>query len=93
MTAQAPALSIDHTVLSDADAARVAAEDALHKEWARRTAVVVAAASRDGQDCRMLLDILGIGVDVVAAARAQLPAPAAAPAPRKSAGRKGARAA
>jgi hypothetical protein len=77
LPAAAGALSIEHTPLSDSDAVRLAAEEALHAEWARRTVRVVAASSRDSEDCRLLLSILGFDRDVIAAARSEVqPRPA-----------------
>lgn len=55
--------------LSDADAARIAAEEQLHAQWQRQAAWVVAASARDVADCRLLLDALGIDAGVVQAAR------------------------
>jgi len=66
-------MTVDGTPVSDADIARMQAEEQLHSEWQRRTVRVVAAAASDAQDCRMLLSILGLDHQVVAQARAELP--------------------
>jgi hypothetical protein len=66
-------MTVDGTPVSDADIARMQAEEQLHSEWQRRTVRVVAAAASDAQDCRMLLSILGLDDQVVAQARAELP--------------------
>lgn len=66
-------MTVDGTPVSDADIARMQAEEQLHSEWQRRTVRVVAAAASDAQDCRMLLSILGLDTRVVAEARAELP--------------------
>jgi hypothetical protein len=55
--------------LSDADAARIAAEEALHAQWQRQAAWVIAASARDATDCRLLLNALGLDADIVRAAR------------------------
>jgi hypothetical protein len=73
MTSRIAAMSVDGTPISDADMARMRAEEELHAGYARRTARVVASASQDTDDCRMLLSMLGLGDDVVAAARADRP--------------------
>lgn len=73
-------MSIDGTPISEADVARMHAEEELHSQWQRRTVRVVAAASHDAEDCRMLLSILGLNDGVVAAARHEIPR---RPAPRK----------
>lgn len=92
MTARVGTMSVDGTPISQADLARIEAEEKLHAEQQRRAVQVIAAAAHDADDCRMLLSILGLGSDVVAAARrerrtaavAAAPAamPAAAPAKR-----------
>jgi hypothetical protein len=84
-------MSIDGTPISDADVARVHAEEDLRADWQRRTVRVVAAAAKDAQDCRLLLSILGLGPDLIASARAELahksaaqPALEPAPDPRRT---------
>ncbi|MGI8760146.1 MAG: hypothetical protein ACR2LF_02360 [Jatrophihabitantaceae bacterium] len=72
MTGRIAAMSIDGTPISDADVARMHAEEELHEKWQRRTVRVVASASRDSEDCRLLLSILGLDPSVVAAARDEL---------------------
>jgi hypothetical protein len=71
MTGRIAAMTIDGTPVSDADIARLHAEEELHAEWRRKTARVIAASAHDVEDCRMLLDILGLGTDVVREARAE----------------------
>ena len=46
MTGRIGALSIDGTPISEADVARMQAEEALHAEWQRKAVRVVAAAAR-----------------------------------------------
>lgn len=65
-------MSVDGTPISQADIARILAEEELHADEQRRAVRVVAAGANDADDCRMLLSILGLGPEVVAAARAQL---------------------
>jgi hypothetical protein len=48
---------------------RMEEEERLHAERQRQATRVVAAAARDAEDCRMLLDMLGLDHDVVLAAR------------------------
>ena len=66
-------MTVDGTLVSDADLARMRAEEELHAEWQRRTARVVAASASDVEDCRLLLSILGLDTEIVAQARAQQP--------------------
>lgn len=65
-------MTVDGTPVSDADLARMQAEEELHARWQRRTVRVVAASAADAEDCRMLLSILGLSDEVVAQARAEL---------------------
>jgi hypothetical protein len=60
---------MDGTPISRADMERMEEEERLHAERQRQAARVVAAAARDAEDCRMLLDMLGLDHDVVVAAR------------------------
>jgi hypothetical protein len=69
MTGQLGAMSIDGTPISRADVARMEAEEALHAEWQRKAARVIAASSTDVDDCRELLSMLGLGMQVVRDAR------------------------
>ena len=62
-------MSIDGTPISQADVARMEAEEALHAEWQRKAVRVVAASATDADDCRTLLSILGLDHDVVVDAR------------------------
>jgi hypothetical protein len=73
MTMHVGTMSIDGTPISQADMARLAAEEKLHEEQQRKAARVIAAASLDVDDCRMLLAALGLGPDVVRAARTGAP--------------------
>lgn len=57
--------------MSDADLARIAAEEALHAQWQQRAARVIAASARDLADCRMLLDVLGLDESILVAARGE----------------------
>jgi len=63
-------MTVEGTPVSDADLARMRAEEELHAEWQRRTVRVVAASASDAADCRMLLTILGLDDDIIAQARA-----------------------
>jgi hypothetical protein len=63
-------MTVEGTPVSDADLARMHAEEELHAEWQRRTVRVVAASATDAADCRMLLTILGLDDDIIAQARA-----------------------
>ena len=71
MTARIGTMSIDGTPISEADLARIDAEEKLHAEQQRRAVWVVAGAALDVADCTTLLSILGLGPDAVAAARGQ----------------------
>ena len=80
MTARIGTLSIDGTPISEADLARIEAEEKLHAQQQRSAVRVVAASSHDVDDCRMLLSILGLDESVVSAARAEVhAAPGRAP--------------
>ena len=81
MTRRTAASATDTTPISTADRQRIEAEERLHAEHQRRTARVVAAAALDVDDCRMLLDILGLDTTIVAAARSDRPS--AVPARRR----------
>jgi hypothetical protein len=69
MTGQLGAMSIDGTPISRADVQRMEAEEALHAEWQRKAARVIAASSADAAECRELLAMLGLGLQVVRDAR------------------------
>ena len=88
MTGQLGAMSIDGTPISRADVARMEAEEALHAEWQRKAARVIAASSTDAAECRELLAMLGLDQQVVRDARN---ARSAAGAARPKAARKPAR--
>jgi hypothetical protein len=70
------ALSMDGTPISQADIERMEEEERLHAERQRQAARVIAAAAHDVDDCRTLLDMLGLGHDVVVAARKENRTPA-----------------
>ena len=72
MTAHVGSLSVDGTPISQADLARIEAEESLHSEQQRKAVRVVAAAATDVDDARMLLAILGLGDEVITNARAEL---------------------
>jgi hypothetical protein len=77
-------MSIDGTPISEADLARIEAEDKLHNQQKRSAVCVVAASAVDADDCRTLLSILGLDREIVESARAQVHAAApAAKRPRK----------
>ncbi|HZZ95902.1 MAG TPA: hypothetical protein VFE19_02725 [Jatrophihabitantaceae bacterium] len=86
MTGRITTLSTEGTTISQADLDRIEAEERLHAEQQRKAARVIAAAARDVDDARMLLDMLGLDHDVVVAARKDR-------APRATAGRRRSRAA
>ncbi|HEV7193703.1 MAG TPA: hypothetical protein VGN35_10920 [Jatrophihabitantaceae bacterium] len=69
MTGRIGAMSIDGTLISATDKARMRAEEELHADWQRKAARVIAASSQDVADCRTLLDMLGLDPAVVAEAR------------------------
>lgn len=69
MTGRMAATTLDGTPISQTDLNRMAAEERQHIERQRRAARVVAGAAECGEDARMLLDMLGLDLEVVAAAR------------------------
>jgi 3-dehydroquinate synthase class II len=69
MTGRITTLATEASTISQADLERIAAEERLHAEQQRKAARVIAAAAHDADDARMLLDMLGLGHDVVIAAR------------------------
>jgi hypothetical protein len=83
MTGRIGAMSIDGTLISAADVARMQAEEQLHADWQRKAARVVAASSVDVADCRALLDMLGLDTAIVA--QAKHGAPVAKPARKRRA--------
>ena len=84
MTARIGTMSIDGTPISEADLARIEAEEKLHAEQQRRTVRVVAGCALDAADCRSLLAMLGLDRDIVQAARgAEGPRRRAAKRPRR----------
>jgi hypothetical protein len=80
MTGRIAAMSRDGTPISQTDLDRMAEEERLYAERQRQTVRVIASAARDAEDCKMLLDMLGLDAATIAAARADLPhsAPSAA---------------
>ena len=62
-------MSIDGTPISQTDLARIEADEKLHEDLQRRTVRVIAGAATDAQDCRILLDMLGIESSAIEAAR------------------------
>jgi hypothetical protein len=68
MAARVGSLSVDGSPISAADLHRLEAEEAMHSEWQRRAVRVIAGSAKDVQDCRLLLDILGLDRATVAAA-------------------------
>lgn len=79
MTARSASLSMDGSPISQADIERMREEERLLAERQRKATRVIAGAARDLDDARTLLDMLGLGRDVVLAARKECAAPAAAP--------------
>lgn len=86
MTARVGTMSVDGTPISQADLARIEAEEKLHAEQQRRAVQVIAAAAHDVDDARLLLSVLGLSPEIVKAARLDLRRPVAArPVPAASA--------
>ena len=83
MTARIGTMSIDGTPISEADLARIEAEEKLHADQRRSAVRVVAASAIDADDCRTLLSILGLDRQIVAEARAQMEQPAGPKRPRR----------
>jgi hypothetical protein len=83
MTARIGTMSIDGTPISEADLARIEAEEQLHAEQQRRAVRVVAASAHDAEDCRTLFAMLGLSQEIVLAARAQGTRPAKRPRKRR----------
>jgi hypothetical protein len=84
-------LSVDGTPISQTDLARIEAEEKLNEDLQRKTVRVIAGAARDADDCRTLLEMLGIDSSVVLAARGTGTPPRGKPARKpaaKTAGRK-----
>jgi hypothetical protein len=79
MTGRSATLSMDGTPISQADIERMEEEERLSGERQRQAARVVAAAARDADDCRTLLDMLGLDHDVVRAARKECAVRASTP--------------
>jgi hypothetical protein len=71
-------MSIDGTPISQADMARIQAEEQLHCHQQRSAVRVVAASAIDAEDCRLLLSVLGLTHETVLAARAEVAPPVAA---------------
>ena len=69
MTPRIGSLSVDGTPISEADLARIEAEEKLHAEEQRKTVLVVAGCAQDADDCRTLLAMLGLPRDIVVSAR------------------------
>ena len=76
MTARIGTLSVDGTPISQADLARIEAEERLHAARERSAVWVVAGSALDVDDCRMLLSILGLSSETVSAARVEHAKPA-----------------
>ena len=71
MTGRMTTLTTEASTISQADLDRIEAEERLHSEQRRKAARVIAAAAHDGADARTLLDMLGLGHDVIVAARTE----------------------
>jgi hypothetical protein len=82
MTARIGTMSIDGTPISEADMARIEAEEKLHAQQQRSAVRVVAASALDADDCRTLLSILGLDKAIVAEARAEMGRPVPPKRPR-----------
>ena len=83
MTAHVGTKSVDGTPISQADLARIQAEERLHAEEQQRAVRVVASASLDVEDCRTLLSILGLDAKVAARPKPAVP-PARAAKPART---------
>jgi hypothetical protein len=71
MTARIGTMSVDGTPISEADVARIEADEKLHAEQQRSAVRVVAGSARDADDCRLLLAALGLEREIVLAARSK----------------------
>lgn len=80
MSGRNTTLTTGASQISQADLARLEQEQQLHAHQQRRAARVVAASSLNIDDCRLLLDILGLDRSVVQAAKSERLTPPAAPA-------------
>ena len=87
MTARVGTMSVDGTPISQADLARIEAEEKLHSEQQRRAVKVIAAAAHDVDDARLLLSVLGLNRETVKAARLELHGAVVPPAPPATAKR------
>lgn len=76
MTVRIGTMSVDGTPISEADMARIEAEEKLHAEQQRKAVRVVAGSALDVDDCRTLLSVLGLDREVVVAARTEMGTPA-----------------
>jgi hypothetical protein len=83
MTARIGTMSIDGTPISEADVARIEAEEKLHAQQQRSAVRVIAASAIDADDCRTLLSILGLDREIVAEARAEMNRPVPPKRPRR----------
>jgi hypothetical protein len=83
MTARIGSMPIDGTPISEADLARIEAEEKLHAAQQRAAVRVIAGCALDADDCRMLLSVLGLDRETAVAARAQL-GTATRPAPKRA---------
>lgn len=75
MTGRTGLLTTEDSLLSEAESARIAAEEALHLEYERKAARVVAASATDAEDARLLFAILGIDTPTLESARTAPPKP------------------
>jgi hypothetical protein len=78
MTARVGTMSVDGTPISQADMARIEAEEKLHSDQQRRAVRVIAAGAHDVDDARLLLSVLGLSSEIVKSARLEL-GPVSAP--------------
>ena len=69
MTPRIGTMSVDGTPISEADLARIEAEEKLHAEQKRKTVLVVAGCALDADDCSTLLAMLGLDRNIVESAR------------------------
>lgn len=69
MTGRIATMSMDGTPISQADIRRIEEEERVHARQKTQAARVVAATAIDADDCRLLLDILGLDREDLIAAR------------------------
>lgn len=69
MSERIATMSMDGTPISQADIERIEQEERAHARQKSQAARVVAGGAVDVDDCRLLLDILGLDHEILIAAR------------------------